>query len=329
MLKLSCSLLLLASLVCAHSPAAADGSDLQSTVEAVARTHHGQLTLYAENLNTGASVAIEPDKQVQTASVIKLAILFEALEQIRSGTAKWEDRLTLTKQDQVPGSGVLLFFDTPLPVTLKDAVSMMITMSDNTATNLVIEHLGFANINHRIESLGLRKTYLYNKVFAHSPQPLPPERESDHKKFGLGSTTAREMASIIRRIYYCQLGDSKDPASASDLMLCGTAMEMLSKQFYRDSIPRYLDDWIAPGTGSGTALGNKTGSLDRVRNDVALIAGKSAPIIISAFTFENQDQSWQVDNAAEIVIAKIAKSIVEAWSPEGLSPQDYKPHVQR
>ena len=74
--------------------------------------------------------------------MIKLAILYEALEQVREGKVHFDDRITVTKADQVPGSGVLLFFDTPLSVTLKDALTMMIVMSDNSASNLVMDHLG-------------------------------------------------------------------------------------------------------------------------------------------------------------------------------------------
>jgi beta-lactamase class A len=308
-------ILLLGTLFTFVCSAAAPGDALQQQAQEIAAHHKGGLTLYAEDLKTGRTVAIEPDRKVATASVIKLCILFDALEQIRAGKVHFEDRLTLKKEDQVPGSGVLLFFDTPAEVTLKDALRMMIIMSDNTATNLVIDHLGFANIDHRIESLGLRDTYLFNKVFAHSALPLPPERLADHKTFGLGETTAREMASVMKRIATCEAGDA----------LCKEALTMLGDQFYRDCIPRFLDGWNAPGTGDGVAVGNKSGSLDEVRNDVAIVAAKRGPIVISAFTFDNQDHSWQADNEAELTIAKLAKAIVTAWSPEGLAPDTYNP----
>lgn len=204
----------------------------------------------------------------------------------------------------------------------------MIIMSDNTATNLVIDHLGLEAINRRIEEMGLRRTYLYRKVFAHSTPPLSPERQAEHNKFGLASTTAREMAVVMKRIYSCQLGTPDNPARESDIALCTAAMTMLGNQFYRGCIARYLDGWNAPDSGTGTAVGSKSGSLDDVRNDVAIVAAKRGPIIISAFTFDNADQSWQVDNQAEITIAKIAKAIVTTWSPEGLAPNEYKPHPQ-
>ena len=118
------------------------------------RKHHGDVALFAENLKTHETVAISPDTPVQTASVIKLTILYEALEQVRNGKAHFDDKITLTKADQVQGSGVLLFFDAPLSLTLKDALTMMVVMSDNTATNLAIDHLGLENIDARIAKLG-------------------------------------------------------------------------------------------------------------------------------------------------------------------------------
>ncbi len=296
-------------------------ASLPSQVEAIAARHHGHVTLFAEDLKTGRTVAINPDEAVATASVIKLAILYETLQQIRSGKASWSDRLSLPKDDQVGGSGILQFFDTPLSLTLKDAVTFMIIMSDNTATNLVIDKLGLENINQRIRSIPLPNTVLYKKVF----RPASGEPTPDQKKFGLGKTTARDMATLMTRFYHCDLGP---PATARDLPLCTAALTMLRNQFYRDSIPRYIDEKIAPGTGDGVAVGNKSGALNQVRNDVALIAGKRGPIVLSVFTYDNQDQSWQADNEAELTIAKIAKAIVNEWSPEGLAPDTYKPNLQ-
>jgi beta-lactamase class A len=130
------------------------------------------------------------------------------------------------------------------------------------------------------------------------------------------------MAEVMERIYHCELGEMEKPGDAA---LCGTALTMLGDQFYRGAIPRYLDGWNAAGGGSGTAVGNKSGALDQVRNDVAIVAAKRGPIVISVFTFDNQDQSWQVDNEGEVTIAKLAKAIVEEWSPEGLAPDQFKP----
>jgi len=289
-------------------------SSLEAQVQAIVAEHRGDVALFAENLATHETVAISPDTPVQTASVIKLAILYEALEQVREGKVHFDDRITLTKGDQVPGSGVLLFFDTPLSLTLKDALTMMIVMSDNSASNLVMDHLGIANVDARIAKLGLKDTYLYKKIF--TPAPAGVVMPADQKKFGLGKTTAREMAALMTKIVSCELAEPGSPAQPTDVALCGVAMKMLHVQFYRSAIPRYLDGM--PGA-TGDSVANKTGSLDAVRNDVAAVSTKRGIVIISAFTFNNKDRSWGTEQEGESTIAKLARVIVQSWSPDGLA----------
>ncbi len=286
---------------------------LADQVKAIAAEHHGDVALFAENLATHETVAISPDTVVQTASVIKLAILYEALEQVREGKVHFEDRITVTKADQVPGSGVLLFFDAPLYVTLKDALTMMIVMSDNSASNLVMDHLGIPNIDARIAKLGLKDTYLYKKIF--TPVPAGVVMPADQKRFGLGKTTAREMAAVMTKIVRCELAEPGSPVQPTDAALCGVALKMLHVQFYRNAIPRYLDGM--PGA-TGDSIANKTGSLDAVRNDVAAVSTKKGMVIISAFTFNNKDHSWGTEQEGEMTIAKLARAIIQSWSPDGL-----------
>ena len=292
----------------------AASSPLADRVKAIASQHHGDVALFAENLKTHETVTLAPDAPVQTASVIKLAILYEALEQVREGKAHFEDKITLTKDDQVPGSGVLLMFDAPLSLTLKDVLTMMIVMSDNSAANLAMDHLGIDNVNHRIALLGLKDTYLYKKVFR--PAPAGVNMPADQKKFGLGKTTAREMAKLMTKIATCDVAESGAPAREDDAALCGVALKMLHWQFYRNAVPRYLDP--LPGA-TGDSIANKTGSLDAVRNDIAAISTKNGMVVIACFTFNNKDHSWGADHEGELTIAKIAREIVTTWSPEGLT----------
>ena len=285
---------------------------LQRELAALSETHHGKVALYATQLNTGKSVAIDADKPVQTASVIKLTILFEAMEQVRAGKARWDEKITLAKSDGVSGSGVLTFFDTPLTLTLKDVLTMMIIVSDNTATNLAIDRFGVDAVNARIAWMGLKDTHLYKKIGKPATGPMP----ADQPKFGLGKTTAREMAVVMERIGRCQLTGPGEAVLPGDAAICEIALKMLRNQFYRETIPRYLEKLDSSETGSGIA--SKTGSLNAVRADVAIVAGKTGPMVLSIFTFDNEDKSWTVDNEGEVLIGRLAKMIVEAWSPAGL-----------
>ncbi len=293
----------------AMTAAAQTDQALQAKLSALAAAHHGKVALYAEDLTTGKTVALNAGTPVQTASVIKLTMLYDALQQIREGRVHFEDKITLTHADQVQGSGVLMFFDTPQQITFKDALTLMIIMSDNTATNLAIDHLGLKNIDDQIVALGLKNTWLYKKVFLPPDGPMP----ADQKTFGLGKTTAREMASVMERFVKCDLNPpgNSTPATTQDHALCDAAMHMLRNQFYRNSIPRYLE--IQDTTEGESGIANKTGALDAVRNDVGVVFTKHGPILISEFTYENQDRSWTPDNEGEVLMAKMAKEIVAAW----------------
>lgn len=299
---------------------------LETRLGELAKAHHGKVALYATQLNTGEVAALDADTVVQTASVIKLTILFEAMEQVRSGKVNWDDKITLKPGDAVSGSGLLLFMDAPMTLTLKDVLTLMIVMSDNTATNLAIDKIGLDAVNSRIAWMGLKDTHLYKKIGKPAEAPMP----ADQPKFGLGKTTPREMAEVMERIGLCELdGPGKvhvggaRALSEKDTAICGVAIKMLRNQFYRETIPRYLEKLDATETGSGTA--SKTGSLNAVRVDVAIVAGKSGPMVLSIFTYENADTSWTVDNEGEVTIAKLARAIVDAWSPGGIDGKTLVP----
>ena len=304
-----------------HSSAQNDVS-LTAQLQPLTAGFRGKVSLYAHDLATGQIVAIDSDQPVPTASVIKLGILYTALEQIRAGNAHFDDRLTLRKEDQVPGSGVLLFLDTPHILTLKDALTLMIAVSDNTAANLVIDNLGLKTIDDQFASpepqgLGLKNTWLYKKVYRPAQDPIP----ADQPQFGLGKTTAREMAGIMERFVTCNLGPAPTtpPANAaatpipSDKDLCAAAIHMLKVQSDRDMIPRYLEKLDT--TEGDSAIANKTGAVDHARVDVGAVYTNHGTILISAFTHDNADTSWTADNEAELLIAKLAKTIVDAWDP--------------
>lgn len=302
---------------------------LEAQLREIAREHHGKMAMYATQLNTGRSAGIDADKVVQTASVIKLTILFEAMEQIREGKAHWDDKITLHPGDAVSGSGILLFLDAPQTLTLKDVLTLMIVMSDNTATNLAIDKIGLDAVNARIAWMGLKDTHLYKKIGKPATEAMP----ADQDKYGLGKSTPREMAEVMERIGLCQLErpgkqDVLDAAEASsipkkDAAICGEAIKMLRAQFYRDTIPRYLEKLDATETGSGTA--SKTGSLNAVRVDVAIVAGKTGPMVLSIFTYDNVDTGWTADNEGEVTIAKLARAIVDTWSPQGIDGKTLLP----
>jgi beta-lactamase class A len=279
---------------------------MQHLMDHLAAHHHGKVSLYATALRTGQTVAIDPDRPVNTASVIKVAIMLEAMYQVKEGRVSFNDDLTLRKEDQVSGSGVLLLYHTPATVNFETAIVLMITQSDNTATNLVLAHVGRERVNARLRSLGFALTTSIRPI-GHSEQG---DQSPELKPFGIGRTTAREMAGILEAIERCDLGDK---------VLCARMVDIMEHQFWRNGIPHYLED--ADTTEVASHIANKTGSLDRVRNDVGVVYTKDGPIVVSVFTYDNEDQSWTPENEAELLIARMAKTIVGGWAPHGLGKE--------
>jgi beta-lactamase class A len=282
---------------------AAQADELSDKLQALISAHQGKVGLFAKNLKTGQVVALNADEPVQTASVIKLPLMLQAYEQVKAGKLKLTDPVPLTKDNQVGGSGVLYALDPGLKLTLKDSITLMMIVSDNTGTNLNIDAVGLKPTNDMLTRMGLKSTYFYKKVSLPPTGPMPP----DQKRFGLGKTTPREMARVLESIYSCDLGDRE---------LCKQMIWIMRNQQYRDMLPRYLEQ--ADASEDLSAIADKIGALDAVRNDVALVYTKNGPIIISIFTHDNADQSWTPENKAEILIGRLARTIVDAWSPQGL-----------
>lgn len=280
------------------------GADLQKKIAAMAAAYDGHVALYAKNLTTGETVSVDAGRPVQTASVIKLALMLQAFEQIHAGKLQLSQPLVLTKENQVGGSGILGQLDPGLKLTLKDAITLMVTLSDNTATNMLIDAVGLRPTNEMVASMGLKNTYFYKKVFLAATEPMP----ADQKQFGLGKTTPEEMAKLVESIYRCDLGDRA---------LCTEMITIMRNQQYRAMIPRYL---VTPDSSETLSpIADKIGMLDAVRNDVALVYTAQGPIILSIFTYDNVDKAWTPENRAEILIGHMAQEIVNAWSPEGLA----------
>jgi len=294
-----CALLILIAI-----PAAC--AELGKKLGEIAAKHKGKVAVYAKNLATGDSVTIDPQRPVATASVIKLPLMLQAFEQVKAGKIKLSDTIELTKANQVPGSGILSFLDPGLKLTLKDAITLMMTLSDNTATNMVIDAVGLKPTNDMLARMNLKNTYFYKKVYKKAEGPQP----ADQKQFGLGKTTAEEMGKVMESIYRCDLGDHD---------LCGQMITIMWNQQYRNMVPRYIES--EDTSEDLSAIADKIGALDEVRNDVALIYTKKGPIVISIFTYDNADKSWTPENRAEMMMGRMAKLIVDTWSPEGLMPK--------
>jgi beta-lactamase class A len=264
-------------------------SDIQETIQQVAGELDGEVSLSAKDLKTGRTIAYHADRKCPTASVIKLPILAHVVLLAREGSLSLEETVTLRDADKTPGAGILTQLSSGLKITLRDACMLMIALSDNTATNLLLDRVGIEGVNTRMREMGLSQTKLFRKVYSSDP-PVSAE----NRRYGLGVTTPREMLRLLTMIYEGRVGD-KDS--------CAQMRHFLGAQQYRDGIPRLL-----PPT---YLFQGKSGAVDRVRNDIGYVIVPDGTTVALAIFCQNLGTVlWTEDNPALLTIARLSQEIV-------------------
>jgi len=252
----------------------------------------GTVSLYAKNLDTGAEYSLNGEGRVRTASTIKVAVMIEAFALVAEGRAKWTDELVLTKEKKVSGSGILPEFADGLHLTLRDAVNLMMTMSDNTATNLVVDALGGADaVNARMQSLGFTDTRLMRKVGGGGESEEGNKEENKH--FGLGRTSPREMVAILERL---ERGEIVSPAASKEMI------ELMKREQTKDGIWREL--WQTP-------TATKSGALDALRSNVGIIYHQRGRIALAVTCDDMPEPNWTADNPAFLLMSRLSEIIID------------------
>src|SRR5207247_10885335 len=139
--------------------------------------------------------SLDGDERVRTASTIKIAVMIEAFGRVAEGRAKWTDELVLTKAARYAGSGVLPELADGLRLTLHDCVNLMMLISDNTATNMVLDDLKTDAVNARMNSLGFKSTRIMRRVG--SGGESKEGKDPNNKPSGLRAPTPHELGEIM------------------------------------------------------------------------------------------------------------------------------------
>lgn len=273
----------------AQRKTAADALDQR--IRAEIASFKGRVSLFAKNIDTGHSYGFGADERVRTASTIKVPIMVEVFARVAEGKANWTDEMVLTEASKVSGSGILLELSDGLRLNLRDAVRLMIVVSDNTATNLILDRITTDAVNDRMESLGLKQTRVLRKVGGggESRAGAIPE----NRRFGLGVSTPREMVTLLEKL---ERGEVVNPEASREMIA------IMKRQQYQDGIPRAL---------RGLQVANKTGALDRLRSDVGIVYTPRGRIAIAITCDDMPETLWSVDNPGLILISRLAKILVE------------------
>lgn len=264
---------------------------LDQRVRAEVAQFKGKVNLFAKNLDTGAVYELGGDERVQTASTIKIAVMIEAFSRVAEGKAKWDDELTLTKEKKVGGAGILQEFGDGLRLTLRDAVTLMMVLSDNTATNLVIDVLTADAINQRMEALGFKETRLMRRVFGGGESA--EGRKEENKRFGLGRTSPREMVMIMEKI---ERGEMVSPGASKE-MIALMKREQGTNGIWRGQ--------------SRLPKATKSGALDALRSNVGIIYHPRGRIAMAITCHEMPEVIWTVDNPAMLLMSRVSEILID------------------
>lgn len=264
----------------------------------------GNVSLYAiDDYNN--EIKINENSIVETASCIKVFILIEYYNQIMKNKIPRNDIISYdgTNDYVENGSGIIQYLDN-LTLTSKNMAILMMIVSDNIATNKMINYLGFDNINNTIKELGFNNTELLAKKL-------------DFKIYNsIGKTTAYEYAKIYKMLLNREILTPD---------LCDEIIEILSHQTKNEMLTKYLPLKYLEEKGSDGSfinyIASKSGGLGdegrtdivNCRNDGGIISTKFGNYIVSIFINHFSDHYFYSDNPATILGAKISKMIFETF----------------
>ena len=269
---------------------------LDNDVKTLVGSFKGKVSLFAKNLNTGETYAFNPDDRVRTASTIKIAVMIEAFARVAEGKIKWTDEVVLTKDKKVSGSGILTELSDGLRLTLRDAVNLMMILSDNTATNLVLDVLTTDAVNARMESLGLKNIKIMRRIGSGGESSAG--KDPENKKYGLGMATPREMVLVMEKL---ERGEVVSAAASKEML------DLMKREQGRNAIGRSL--WNVP-------MASKYGALDRLRSAVGILYTKKGKIAMAISCDDMPETMWSVDNPAYLLMSRLSKVIAEGLTRE-------------
>ena len=290
--------LLCVTLMITAATAQPNHAALFSEIQRFEREYGGHLGVMAKNLRTGEVVQYNAEERFPTASLIKLPVMVAYYQMIHEGKLDPKSTVILTAADKKTGSGVLERLDNGATITLQDAVNLMITLSDNTATNLVLDRMGtshaerLAQVNDLMVRIGLKNTRLLNRLYSWDTKQRTPEGI----RYGIGLSTPEDMVILSEALYKKELID----AASSEAMI-----NILKEQFYDDMIPRLL-----PASECKTfAVAHKSGFVNETKTDAGLVLSDKLDMAIGIFIDKQPDHGEGINNTGVLLAAHVSRAI--------------------
>jgi beta-lactamase class A len=230
---------------------------LESTIHDVDRNLDALLGVAIEDLTSAHTLFLQPDEVFAQASTIKIAVLAELYRQAQEGKLKLTDLYTVRQSDLVQDSDIMNGLTPGVTnITLRDLATMMVAVSDNSATNVLIDRVGMENVNALLDSLGLKHTRLRRKM-------MDLKAASEGRE---NISTPREMMTLLAQVYQGKVLNKE-----------------MTAEFFT-MLSTHKDSWIPRDLPEGLKIANKPGSLEGVRNDCGVIFVDRRPYALCVMT---------------------------------------------
>ena len=246
----------------------------------------GKVWIYAKNLDTGKDYSLRSEEPVRTASTIKLPIMTEVFRQVAQGKIKWTDEFVL--KGKQAGSGILGEFSDGAKIDLRTATNLMIVVSDNTATNLILDRITADSVNDFVDTLGLKQTRSLRKIGGGGDSKAVAEPLN--KLFGIGVSSPKDMVKLLEML---ERGEVVSKEASKEMI------EILKRQQYKDGIGRGLLDTVPSAS--------KSGALDRLRSDVGIIYTRRGRIALAITVDDMETVRYVPDNAGLLLIWRLSQ----------------------
>lgn len=304
---------------------------LEETIQTIVNATDAEMGISIQHIESGETTDIDATAFFPMCSVFKIPVMCEAFRQIHQGTFSLDDRWTLdTSQKNLP-SGILVFLQDGLQLTVRDLLTLMIIISDNTATDMIMHRIGVDKAEEYMRQLGLPDIHVCMTVRDIFNDILGPEA-ADPARVVTNLTRKREAPPTNRngRAYESTPNnDTSTPAEMTNLLAkicrgevvdqaaCDNMLHILLQQQLNDRLPRLLP--------YGIPFAHKTGTLSGIRNDAGILyANDNTHVAITAYS------RWNVDAVEGHPAEEIrrANEIDQAFGEIGLAVYEhYKSHT--
>ena len=234
---------------------------------------NGDVAIYYDDLN-GNVIKINEHEQYNAASCIKIFILVELFNQINSNIKSRNDEITYLEKDYVNGSGILRYLSKGIKLPVLDIATLMMIISDNVATNILIDYLGIDNINKAIENIGCKNTKLYSKF-----------KSVENEVFSV--TTAYDYYLVWKKLNDFELFNNKITQEIIDIIKNQKYHEMVGDGI--DKIYKEVENPIV------NYVISKSGKYQSVRNDGGIVSTKYGNYILTIFIKDFKDKNYLND----------------------------------